>query len=518
MNVTQASTGGDSRRYRDLLDVTISLASSSDLKAILDAIVDGIIRVTSCERGFVMLREENGSYAMYTGRSREGIAWDESSARQISHTVVQRVVETHESYIAGDVDQIDDLREQKSIVQEKIRSVVGLPLIDTQQLIGVIYADSSFIIPSFGEGDRDVLRAFGAQAAVAIARARRHGEILDRGDRLEEQNRQLREQLVQQVASSGMVIRNKHMLDVFASVEKIAGMSSVLIHGESGTGKELFARAIHSKSPRRGGPFVAFNAAALSPTLVESSLFGHRRGAFTGADIDKPGYIEIASGGTLFLDEIGDMAPEIQAKLLRVLQEKEVERMGEEGRVRKVDVNVVAATNKDIPRLVEQGKFREDLYYRVKVAQLEIPPLRERREDIIPLAEYFLRGFAEGRKQPVPAFSRDARQFLLGHSWPGNVRELKNMMEYVVAFPDENGVINTDVLERQLNSSAPAALNTSDADASLRQLVDRYEERMVRDALSRNDNNVSATAKALGLSRQMLHEKIKKYGIVTRES
>jgi transcriptional regulator with GAF, ATPase, and Fis domain len=513
-----APTASESGRLQDLLAVTESLASPLDLKTILDAIVDGIIKVTDCERGLVMLRDANGEFTLYTGRSREKTPWDESSAREISHYVLRRVVETYEPYIEGDVGRIDGLREQDSIIAQKIRCVVGLPLIDQEQLIGVIYADSTFVVPQFGESDRSFLRAFSVQAAIAIARARRHGEILDRGDELEEQNRQLREQLAQQVTMAGMVIRNKGMLDVFSTVERIAGISSVLIHGESGTGKELLARAIHARSPRSGGPFVAFNAAALSPTLVESSLFGHRKGAFTGADIDKKGYFEVANGGTLFLDEIGDMSPQIQAKLLRALQEKEIERMGEEGHVRKVDVNVVAATNKNLARMVEESRFRDDLYFRLKVAQLFLPPLRERREDILPLAEFFLKGFADARNQPAPSLSRDARAFLLRHTWPGNVRELKNMMEWAIAFQDEHGMIEEGVLARQLDNSTPGpAAPASASDGSLRQLVERYEERMVRDALAKNDNNVSATAKTLGLSRQMLHEKIKKYGIVTRE-
>jgi transcriptional regulator with GAF, ATPase, and Fis domain len=511
----------ESQRFRDLLDVAVSLTSSLELKAILDAIVDGIIRVTSCQRGFVILRESDDTFAMYTGRLREGAPWDENSAREISSSVVARVAETHETFIGLDLSEIDELREQKSILAQRIRSAVCLPLIDQDHLIGVIYADSSFPIPSFSETDRAILNAFGSQAAVAIERARQHGDIRDRGERLEEQNRQLREQLGQHVAMSGMIIRNKRMLDVFMDVQRIgaADMSSVLIHGESGTGKELLARAIHEKSPRHGGPFVAFNAAAISPTLVESALFGHRRGAFTGAEYDKPGYFEKADGGTLFLDEIGDMTLELQSKLLRVLQQREIERLGEEGRIRTVDVHVVAATNKDLPRAVQQKTFREDLFFRLTAAQLSVPPLRDRREDILPLAEYFLQRFAERRHQPAPTLSRDARAFLLGYYWRGNVRELENMMEWAVAFQDENGVVNGDALERKAASaSVSPVIDTAAGEGSLRQLVDRYEERMVRDALSRNDNNVSATAKALGLSRQMLHEKIKKYGIVTRES
>jgi len=513
-----AAADSESTRYRDLSDVAVSLTSSLDLKAILDAIVDGIIRVSGCERGFVILREKDDNFAVFTGRSREGTPWEKSSAREISHTVVQRVVETYEPYIAGDVAQVDDLREQRSIVTEKIRSVVALPLIDKEQLIGVIYADSGFVIAAFGESDRSVLRAFGAQAAVAIARAREHGETIDRGEQLEEQNRQLRQQLGQHLHVSGMVIRNQRMLDLFTMVERLASsdMSSVLIRGESGTGKELIAHAIHQKSPRRGGPFVAVNVAAIVPTLVESTLFGYCKGAFTGAINDKPGYFEVADGGTLFLDEIGEMTPDIQAKLLRVLQLKEIERVGEAGKVRKVDVNVVAATNKDMARAVREGGFREDLYYRLNTADLYVPPLRERREDVLPLAEYFLKRLADDKQQVVPRLSRDARALLLEYRWPGNVRELENMMEWAFVFQDANGVITADPLERKIHGGAPAPVEAT-GDGSLRELIDRYEERLVREALERNDNNVSATARVLGLSRQMLHEKIKKYGIVTRE-
>ncbi len=507
------------RRYRDVLDVAVSLTSTLDLKAILDTIVDGIIRVSLCERGFVIVREADDNYAMFTGRSREGTAWDQASAQEISHTVVARVIETHAAFVGADIEKIDDLRVQESIIAHKIRSVVCMPLIDKQQLVGVIYADSSFVLPPFSDSDRAVLQVFSAQAAVAIARARQHGELLDHREILEEQNRQLRHRLGQHVNMAGMISRNKGMLRIFSELEKVAaGTSAVLIRGESGTGKELLATAIHSRSPRRDGPFVAFNSAALPATLVESTLFGHARGAFTGADRENKGYFEVADGGTIFLDEVGEMLPEVQAKLLRVLQQKEIERVGEQGRVRKVDVRVVAATNRDLLRAVRDGAFRDDLYYRLNVVEFEVPPLRERREDILPLAEYFLKRHAEENNQPVPALSREARALLLSHSYPGNVRELENMMEVGFLF-QEGGVVNVDALERKLRSSTGApAVDAATSGGSLRQLVERFEERVVRDALSRHQSNVSATAKALGLSRQMLHEKIKKYGIATREN
>jgi transcriptional regulator with GAF, ATPase, and Fis domain len=508
----------ESRRYQDLLDVAVSLTSTLDLKHILDAIVDGIIRVTTCERGFTILREPDGSFAMFTGRTREGTTWDEQSAREISHTIVQRVVETHEPFVGADIEKIDDLRGRDSILEQKIRSAVCLPLIYQEQLIGVIYADSTFVIPSFADSDRSVLRAFGAQAALAIVNAQRHGEIRDRGERLHEQNLKLRQELSHVVAMSKMVSRSKRMLDVFATVEKIAptDISSVLIEGESGTGKELLARAIHEKSPRRDGPFEAVNCAGMPAGLVESILFGHRKGAFTGADFDKPGVFEVANGGTLFLDEVGDMPLEIQPKLLRALQQREVTRLGEEGRVRKVDVHVVAATNHDLPRAVDEGRFRGDLYFRLKVAQLHLPPLRERPEDILPLAEFFLQRLAEKRKQPVAQLSREARAYLLGRPWQGNVRELENAMEWGLAFQDENGVIHAGAFERFSQTESRGEPVSLDTHGSLHACMDRFEARLIRDALARNDSNVSNTAIALGISRQQLHLKIKKYGISTR--
>jgi Nif-specific regulatory protein len=507
----------EGQRYRDLLAVAMSL-TTLELKAILDAIVDGIMRVTGCERGFLMLREEDGSFSMFIGRTRDHKPWGERDARQISNTIVGRVLDTHEPFIGSDLEKMDDLLSSGSILAQKIRSAVCLPLLYKERLIGVIYADSGFVIPQFLEADTSLLRAFGAQAALAIENARQHGEIRDRGDRLEEQNLKLRHQLAREFAMLGMVSKNKRMQEVFATVEKIApsDISSVLIEGESGTGKELLARAIHDKGPRRGRPFEAVNCASIPEGLVESILFGHRKGAFTGADFDKAGVFEVANGGTLFLDEVADMPLDIQPKLLRALQEREVTRVGEEGRTRKVDVQIVAATNQDLARAVAEKAFREDLYYRLKVARIQLPPLRERREDIIPLAEYFLASYAEERGQPPAQLSREARAILLASPWVGNVRELKNAMELGTAFQDDNHVIHGREIERFFSTQDRSWASPAGVDGSLHEQLDQVEAQIIRQALARNDSNVSSAAKALGISRQQLHLKIKKYGISTR--
>ncbi len=507
----------DVRRYTDILDVAVSLASTLDLRAILNNIVDGIIRVTGCERGFLMLRETDGAFSMFTGRYKDRREWDERGAREISRTVTHRVAETHEPFVAVDVAQVDELRQTDSIQTGKIRAVVGLPLLYQESLIGVIYADSQFPIPTFLESDRSVLQAFGAQAALAIENARRHGELLDHGARLEEQNLSLRQQLSREFAMSGLISKSKRMLEVFETVHKIAPHDlSVLLRGESGTGKEGLARAIHDKSHRADRPFHAINSGGIPRELVESILFGHVKGAFTGADVDKRGLFEIADGGTLFLDEIGDMPLDTQPKLLRALQQKEITRVGEEGRVRKADVRIITATHLDLPQAVKEGKFRADLFFRLNVVPIYVPPLRERPEDIIPLAEYFLSSYAAEKGVPAAELSKDARGLLLSHPWTGNVRELKSAMELGIAFQDERHMIHAADIERYLHNNSAGAMHSTSPNGDLRTMMDDFEQQVIRRVLAEKDQNVTKAAEVLGISRQQLHTKIKKYKIATR--
>lgn len=507
------------RRFDALRDVANSLRSAGDLREILDRIVDGILRVASCERGFVILKETDGSFATYTGRRRDQGEWDERDARQISGTIVDRVKASKEPFVASDLQGMDDLRARDSIHQGRIQSAVCLPLLSDgdDPLIGVIYADSSFVNAEVQESDRSVLQLFSVQAAIAIENARRHGELKDRSDRLAEQNLSLARQLSREFAMGGMVSRSKVMLEIFETVEKVAPSDiNVLLQGASGTGKELLARAIHDKSARKGGPFEAVNCAGIPLTLAQSILFGHRKGSYTSADYDKPGVFEVADGGTLFLDEIGDLPLEIQPSLLRVLQEHEVTRLGEDGRVRSFDVRIISATNLDLARAVDDGVFRKDLYYRLNELCIDLPPLRDRREDILPLAEYFLDGYAEEKKQPRAQLSPDARTLLLGHAWPGNVRELKSAVEGGIVFQDSNRVIHAKALERFLQSRDRATTPAGRVEGSLRTQIDRVEEQLIRQTLAENDYNVSSTAKLLDISRQQLYSKFRKYGITPR--
>ncbi len=500
------------RRFDDLREVAMSLGTAFDLKEILDRTVDGILRVAGCERGLVFLTKDDGTFATYTGRQRDSGVWDEKDLRQISGTIVTEVASTHQPFIVRNTQQLDDLKSRDSIQAGKIVSAVCLPLLYDGTLIGAIYADSRFVAPQQRDSDSGVLQLFSVLASLAIEHARRHGELTSRGNQLEEQNLILARELASEFRMGGMVAKSMSMMEVFDSVAKVAPADhiEVLIQGESGTGKEGLAHAIHDRSPRRERPFLAVNCAGMAITLVEDILFGHCRGAYSGADSDRAGIFETANGGTVFLDEVGDMHLETQAKLLRVLEQREVIRLGEVA-VRKVDVRVVSATNRDLAKAVADGTFRGDLYFRLKGTVVKVPPLRERREDILPLAEYFLDVYASNKGNPRPQLSMEARSLLLGHAWQGNVRELKKVINVGILYQDADHVITAKAVERSLRDDASTPMPRN-FQGSLRSQVEQFEELVVRQVLAESTNKVAA-AKTLGLSRQQLYEKIRKYKI-----
>jgi DNA-binding NtrC family response regulator len=289
--------------------------------------------------------------------------------------------------------------------------------------------------------------------------------------------------------------------------------STVLISGESGTGKELVARAIHANSPRKSKKFVAVNCGALTETLLESELFGHVRGAFTGAQTDKKGLFEEAHGGTLFLDEIGDVSPGLQVKLLRVLQEGEIKPVGSAQNI-KVDVRVVAATHRDLSQWVEQGKFREDLYYRLKVIEIEIPPLRERKEDIRELAQVFLAKYNQKLSKRVQTISPEAMQSMINYDWPGNVRELEHQVERAVALTSSS-VLSADDFEFEVSHAADTHITHKNGGSEPRSLEELEREHILR-VLKEVDYNKSRASEILGIDRATLYRKAQKFGIALK--
>lgn len=335
-------------------------------------------------------------------------------------------------------------------------------------------------------------------------------ELQKANEKLRTENTILRREVEAQVFPKDIIYGSPEMENILRLLRRVTGTeTTVLIQGETGTGKELIARFIHSESSRRDQIFIPVNCGAIPRDLVESEFFGHSRGAFTGATQEKKGYFEMANGGTIFLDEIGDAPPELQVKLLRVLQENEIMPVGH-SQPRKVDVRILASTNRDLKAEVLTGRFRQDLYFRINVFSVTIPPLRERRKDILPLAEYFLKKFSLKMNRKPGDFTEEARSLLLAYSWPGNVRELQNEIERVVLLSEAGKNIGPELLSDHISRRQRAApISESDMKSAVREL----EEEMIRRTLARFSNNKSQTARALGISRQSLLEKLRRMGL-----
>jgi DNA-binding NtrC family response regulator len=327
---------------------------------------------------------------------------------------------------------------------------------------------------------------------------------------LRQENRDLREALGRRYEYKNIIARSDKMQAVLALVERVAPTNTtVLIGGESGVGKDLVARAIHEHSQRASGPFVKINSTAIPETLLESELFGYEKGAFSGATTSKPGKFELANNGTLFLDEIGDVPAAIQVKLLRVLQDREFERLGGT-RTLKVDVRLIAATNRDLRAALEEGTFREDLYYRLNVVAIDIPPLREHKEDIPPLAEFFLEKSNRESGKTIQGITPGALKLLMDFHWPGNVRELQNVIERAVALSAGSTI---DVADIHIDAPRRAHAEAGSAALPEGMTMEQWEEEMLREALKRSNGNKSQAARLLGLSRNALRYRLTKMGM-----
>ncbi len=327
--------------------------------------------------------------------------------------------------------------------------------------------------------------------------------------RIINENRELREALQERHRIEGIIGESGPMLEVLSLVRRVApSEATVLIRGESGTGKELIAKAIHFGSPRARGPLVKVNCAALPEALLESELFGHEKGAFTGALTSRQGRFELANGGTIFLDEIGDLPLHLQAKLLRVLQEREYEKVGSSRSV-KVNVRILAASHRPLEALIKAGQLREDLYYRLNVVTILIPPLRERRTDLVLLIEHFLRRFAEKNGKTIRGLTPEAREILLRYDYPGNVRELENIVERAVVLTRDDVIGSGDL---PLTVQEPEIADGGDRETNLTVAVEALERRMIRDALAQSDGVQTRAADLLGLGERGLRYKLIKYG------
>jgi two-component system response regulator AtoC len=386
-------------------------------------------------------------------------------------------------------------------------------------IVMTAYGSKEVAIEAMKRGAYDyVSKPFEADEVVLVLRKAEERE------RLQRENVALRKQLRVSGDEPGLgdfVARSPRMTELMRTIRKISEFkTTVLVTGESGTGKELVARALHRLSPRREGAFIAVNCGAIPANLLESELFGHRKGAFTDANRDRKGLFEEASGGTLFLDEIGEMPLALQVKLLRVLQEEEIRRLGDAQDI-KVDVRVVAATARNLADEVARGAFREDLYYRLNVLHLELPPLRSRREDIPPLVSHFVERMSARMGMPVRSVSPEAMRLLVDHEWPGNVRELENTMERCLVLSD-GSQIDAEALPERLRlgprTPAPVMVGTDEGDLSIKRASRRSEEELIRRALAKTGGNRTRAAELLEISHRALLYKIKEYGIVAERA
>ncbi len=397
--------------------------------------------------------------------------------------------------------------------QDGIRSLLRVPI----RLEGDIVGGLNFLsrnVAQFREEDADIARRIADQVALVLSHekiaeeARLAAEAREEAIRLEGRVASLTEQLASIGGARRIIGRSRSWREVLDLVSRVAPTeTTVLLTGESGTGKEVVARAIHTASPRSARPFLAINCAALPEQLLESELFGYERGAFTGALQSRAGKIEQAAGGVLFLDEVAEMSPSVQAKFLRVLQEREFQRLGG-SRVQKADVRVIAATNRDIAGALASGQFREDLYYRLKVFEISLPPLRDRREDILPLAEAFVEDIGRSVGRPCAGISKEARDALLTYAWPGNVRELRNAIERAIILCD-GALISAEHLP--LPGSGNGRGRTAGALAG--QSLGDVERQLVENALKDARNNKAQAARLLGITRAQLYSRLQKYGI-----
>ncbi len=472
--------------------------------------MDSVLDISGAQRGFLVLLDENGQHHLEISKNLEDQDSTAEETFRISQTILKQAIESGRTIWVSDALSNPSFTNFQSVRDLSLRTVICLPLKIDEKILGAIYLDSRAVTTLVTGDGLGILEAFASQAAVAISNARAHDKLKSFQTRLELENRSLKRVLRSEFNFDSLLGKSPAMQKVFDVLEKVVDNPvTVLIQGETGTGKELVARAIHNSGPRRTQSFIAINCGALPESLLESELFGYRRGAFTGANDDRVGLFEAAGGGTLFLDEIGELSQSLQVKLLRVLQEGEVRRLGST-ESRKIDVRLLAATNRNLADEVEAGRFRQDLFYRLNVVSITMPPLRDRQDDLLLLAEHFLKKCGERMKRSGFFLTPEARSCLLAHSWPGNVRELENSIERACALTSGDSIT-----PEHLVPSAPAVTPGEDA-AKLKQVLLRAEKITIEAALRRTAWNISKAAAALGVSRQHLHNRIKKLDIETR--
>ena len=547
-------TGGPSREretLRAFASITRELNSEVELPRLMRLIVDSAVTLVGAERGFVLLEDEaasakRGDGSLDVNRMSVSVArnFDQSDIvvprSRLSMGIAGRAASSGRPVLSVNASEDDRFDGMASVEHLRLRSVMCLPIFLDGRATGVLYVDNRLQRGAFGTDDLELMELFSGQASSALKNARLVASLRDQNrsmDASRQQIERLNEQLGRKVRDQGnelavvrkeldrersrydygqMVGASDAITAVFQTLDRVVESDlPVLIHGESGTGKELIARAIHRNGSRREKPFVTENCAALPDTLLESELFGHARGAFTGAYRSKKGLLEQANGGTLFLDEIGDMSPAMQKKLLRVLQDGEFRVLGSDRTV-KADVRLLTASHRNLEEMVREEAFREDLFYRVAVLTVDLPALRDRRDDIPLLAEHLLLRAAREAGREVPSLPHEVVTVLCSHDWPGNVRELENEMRRLLVVADDEvrvAHLSRSVIDGYGRESSPAEAGAVLESGDIRSAVADLERRSIEAALAQAGGNKSRAATALGISRFALQRKLDKYGL-----
>jgi Nif-specific regulatory protein len=487
------ATSKVARDLNALLKISRIVHAIRDLDELQGQLLDLIFEVVPAGRGAILLADREGQQfnSMFARMRQSG----QAPLVKVSRTVARQVLEQGIAILGADVASCGDLRKVESLVASQVRSLLCVPLTVFQRVIGCIYLDSNSLENRLHEQHLQLVTAIAGISAVALENARRL-------QWLEKENERLTVEISQERSLVGEGLRMK---EVYQFVKRVAPTdSTVLIEGESGTGKELAARALHRNSPRANKPFIAINCAAIPETLLESDLFGHERGAFTGAAGLKKGRLEVADSGVVFLDEIGELAPVLQVKLLRVLQEREFERVGGTHPI-KVDVRIIAATNCKLDQAVREGTFRRDLYYRLAVLKVTMPALRERREDIPLLARHFVQKHAKHCKVKPRPISREALSCMINYDWPGNVRELENAIERALVLGSSDMILPEDLPESLLERTPPPEMTEAKYHAAVKDL----KKQLIRDAVEQTQGSYAEAARLLGVHPNYLHRLIR---------
>jgi Nif-specific regulatory protein len=485
--VPQSDRGG--RIVQSVLKVCRAVLGAPGLHDLQRHLLAAVLEAIPVERTALLLGENTDDFSCALHWTRDG---GESRAFRIPRAVIGHVLTEGTALCINDASYT--VWSSHTMLQARLTSIIAVPLI-ASNLRGALYADVSNPGVRFDDEDMQLLTGIAELSAAPLANALR----------LEQLEREKGRLMAELTGTRPLIGTGQRMRAVHQFVLKVAASdSTVLILGASGTGKEVVARAIHRMSPRAGKPFVAINCAAVTETLLESELFGHEKGAFTGAYAQKKGKLEEAEGGTVFLDEVGELALPLQAKLLRVLQEREFERVGGT-RLLKADVRVVAATNRNLEEDIKQGRFRRDLYYRLHVVAMTMPDLRDRAEDIPLLATYFLRKHAQAGKRRVSGFSDDALSCLAAYDWPGNVRELENVIERAVVLGTTEQILLDDLPESIVEGGADASPGRTKFHETIRDI----KKQLVIKALEQSDGNFTEAARKLGLHPNNLHRLVK---------